>query len=885
MSTNTISQIRNKFIEYFTQNQHVHVKSSSLIPHNDPSLMFVNSGMVQFKNVFTDQERREYVKATSSQKCLRAGGKHNDLENVGYTARHHTFFEMLGNFSFGDYFKEEAIYHAWNLLTKDLELSKDKLYITIYHSDQEAAQYWKKIANLSDDRIIRIKTSDNFWSMGPTGPCGPCSEIFYDHGPSIAGGPPGSPNEDGDRFVEIWNLVFMEFEQIDEKTRVLLPKKSVDTGMGLERIATVLQGIHDNYDTDLFKELITTSEDVIKVKNIGQAQFSYRIITDHLRAMSFLIADGIMPSNEGRGYVLRRIMRRAMRHAHTLGARNPVIYKILPKLVELMGSFYLELDKSYEFIQSIIHQEEERFIKTLGRGMKLLTEEIENKLVSKQLTGEAAFKLYDTYGFPLDLTQDILKEKNITVDTDGFDKEMKAQKDRARKAWSGSGEGKIDQTWFDIKSKYGSTEFLGYTLNKAYGKVLELIHKNKQIKNFGILDVEFIVIVNQTPFYAESGGQMGDIGAIKSDHCEIQVIDTKKYLGLHAHICKLKKGSINTNDTIYLEINDQYRQNLKLHHSATHLLHSALRQKLGAHVTQKGSLVAQNYLRFDFSNPSAITNDQLLMIENDINQIIRNNLKLNTQIMSIDDAIDKGAMALFGEKYDNEVRVVSVGDEKYDNLYSIELCGGTHINNTGEIGLFKIVGEQAIAAGVRRIEGVCGQFALDFTRNYQDTINQISQTLKVPNNDILSKISYLIDHSKSLEQALVNASLSKLDLSTDEINKTATKIKDISFVFKIIDSIDDIKLIRNAAIASAGKTDNLIILYAVNLKGKISIIVATSQSLKDKFSAKDFVNNISLFLDGKGGGGTATLAQAGGTNIKKLYELQHYAIDNLTNML
>ncbi|MFP3035054.1 MAG: alanine--tRNA ligase, partial [Candidatus Tisiphia sp.] len=648
MTKLTTEEIRSKFISYFVANNHMHVPASSLIPHNDPSLMFVNSGMVQFKNVFTGHETRNYQRATTSQKSLRAGGKHNDLENVGYTARHHTFFEMLGNFSFGDYFKEQAIYYAWNLLTKEFAIAKEKLYVTVYHTDEEAASYWKKIANLSDDRIIKIATNDNFWSMGDTGPCGPCSEIFYDHGDKILGGLPSTKDQDGDRYIEIWNMVFMQFEQLDSNTRIALPKQSVDTGMGLERISAVLQNVYDNYDIDLFKEIIAYTESIVKVKVEGEAKFSYRVIADHLRACAFLINDGVMPSNEGRGYVLRRIMRRSMKHAHILGSSEPLMHRLLPKLVDIMGTTYPELKRAEAFTRSILEQEELRFKATLERGLKLLDDETQHLNKNSELSGEIAFKLYDTYGFPLDLTEDILKSKQISVDLDSFNNKMQEQKERARKAWLGSNESKTDKIWFDIKGELGSTEFLGYSLDKAEGKILALIQDNKLVNNIETSEEQFILISNQTPFYGESGGQMGDRGFIKSAGNKIKVVNTLKYLGsIIAHICVLQEGTaIQVGDNADFAIDVKYRKNLRIHHSATHILHTVLHEVLGKHVTQKGSLVVHDRLRFDISHMTPLTKQEVILIEDKVNQIITDNFKVTTTLMSTDEAIKAGAMAL-----------------------------------------------------------------------------------------------------------------------------------------------------------------------------------------------------------------------------------------------
>ncbi|WP_341747274.1 alanine--tRNA ligase [Candidatus Tisiphia endosymbiont of Dascillus cervinus] len=882
MTKFTTEEIRNKFISYFVANNHLHVPASSLIPHNDPSLMFVNSGMVQFKNVFTGQENRDYQRAVTSQKSLRAGGKHNDLENVGYTARHHTFFEMLGNFSFGDYFKEEAIYHAWNLLTKEFAIAKEKLYVTVYHTDEEAATYWKKIANLSDDRIIKIKTTDNFWSMGDTGPCGPCSEIFYDHGEQIKGGLPGTKDQDGDRFIEIWNMVFMQFEQLDNDTRIELPKKSIDTGMGLERISAVMQNVYNNYDTDLFKEIIAYTENIVKVKVEGEAKFSYRVIADHLRACAFLISDGIMPSNEGRGYVLRRIMRRSMRHAHILGSSEPLMYRLLPKLVDMMGTTYPELRRAEAFTSNILEQEEIRFKATLERGLKLLDDETQHLSKHSELSGEIVFKLYDTYGFPVDLTEDILKAKQISIDLDGFNNKMQEQKERARKSWLGSNESKTDKIWFDLKAEFGSTEFLGYYLNEAEGKILALIKDNKLVDIIETSEEKFIVISNQTPFYGESGGQMGDIGYIKSTNSKIRVVDTVKYLGsIIAHICILQEGiSIKIGDSADFAIDIKYRNNLRIHHSATHILHTVLHQVLGKHVTQKGSLVAYDRLRFDISHMTALTTKEIISIEDKVNQIITDNSKVTTTLMSTDEAIKAGAMALFGEKYDSEVRVVAMGNPL--ELNSLELCGGTHVTRTGDIGIFKIISESSVAAGVQRIEAVCGEFALKLIRQNDTIIDDLSSTLKIGKNEITDKVNNLIASKKQLEDKLVATQVSMLDLNIEQIAKESVSISDIyskqksiQFIYKLVQN-SDTKILRLSAQRIVDKSDNLVIVYIgmPDLQGKLSITIAVSKEISNKVHAGNLAKEVSVFLGGSGGGGQANIAQAGGTDVSKVGKLQ-----------
>lgn len=882
MSKLTTQQIRSTFIDYFKDLGHKHVPSSSLVPHNDPSLMFVNSGMVQFKNVFTGAETREYKRATTSQKSVRAGGKHNDLDNVGYTARHHTFFEMLGNFSFGDYFKQEAILYAWQLLTQDFSIPKEKLYVTVYHDDEEAVSHWKKISGFGDDRIIRIKTSDNFWSMGDTGPCGPCSEIFYDHGEHIPGGLPGTPEEDGDRFIEIWNLVFMQYEQVDKDTRILLPNKSVDTGMGLERISAVVQGVHDNYDTDMFQGLIGHAESILKVRAKGEALFSYRVIADHLRSSAFLIADGVMPSNEGRGYVLRRIMRRAMRHAHQLGAKEPLMYKLLPKLEDLFGHPYTELTRAEEFITSILKQEEERFKTTLDRGLKLLEDEANSIAKGGTLSGELAFKLYDTYGFPLDLTEDILKKQKISVDHGGFNKQMQIQKERARKSWAGSGESKTDTIWFDIASEFGATEFLGYSLESAEGKVVALVQKGRKIDQISDTNAEFTLIANQTPYYGESGGQMGDIGIIESTHCKIEVIDTLKYLGkIIGHVCVLKEGVISKNDEIKMSINSKYRSDLKMHHSATHILHAVMRDVLGRHVTQKGSLVAKDKLRFDFSHPKALTKAEIRLIEQKVNKIISHNSQVTTKLMSADHAIESGAMALFGEKYDSEVRVVSLGPiTEENNPYSFELCGGTHVKRAGDIGAFKILSESAIASGIRRIEAVCGDYAFSSIKEDEELLDKVIDLLKSNKVELLNKVEGLLGSKKNLEKQLENMHMDKMVLNDVELEQKSKKIDGARLLYTKFNNVDA-KMLRMSAERLAKNHNDLVVVYASKNNDKLSIVVAISKAVSTKYNAGSIAKEASAFVGGSGGG-QAMLAQAGGTNVNKFSELEDRIIALLT---
>ena len=866
----TLNQIRNSFTDYFVKHNHTHVKASSLIPNNDPTLMFINSGMVQFKNVFTNLEQRDYTKATSSQKSIRAGGKHNDLENVGYTARHHTFFEMLGNFSFGDYFKEEAIFYSWDLLTNILNIPKEKLYVTIYYNDEESYNYWKKIAQLEDSRIIRIKTNDNFWSMGSTGPCGPCSEIFYDHGDKIQGGLPGTKDQDGDRFVEIWNIVFMEYEQIDENTRISLPKKSIDTGMGLERISAVLQGVHNNYDIDLFRELISETESIIGTKNVGDAIFSYRVIADHIRACAFLISDGLMPSNEGRGYVLRRIMRRAINHAHQLGSKDPIMYKLLPKLINLMGDSYPELERAKEFTTSILKQEEERFKTTLDKGLKLLNEEIKG-VKNNQLSGKIAFKLYDTYGFPLDLTENILELKKIKINQEEFNQEMQIQKELAKKAWKGSGDSKDSEIWFDIYDKFGSTEFFGYSHETLEAKIIALVSNNKLQSNIKNNGEQFILLSNQTPFYGESGGQLGDKGFISNNNFKAKVIDTKKFLGkLIGHICILEEGEVKVGDDIFLKIDSGFRQELKNNHTCTHILHAVLRKKLGTHITQKGSLVAPDKFRFDINHIETISKDLLNEIEDEVNNIILADYEVKTVLMSPDKAIEKGAMALFGEKYDEEVRVVSIGGNKEDMQYSIELCGGTHVSRTGQIGLFKIVSEHSIAAGIRRIEAITGKYLLHYLREKENILTFISEKLKISENEIIDKILLISDQKQNIEKELNNFLIKQLVIPKEEIKQQSTVINDIKIFGKLLDD-KNISNVRSSLEIMSSSLEKLIIFYLVDNGGKYSLMLAVSKDIAQSINSVEIVKQISIELGGKAsGGGNNFFAQTGGFKEKNL---------------
>lgn len=872
-----VNEIRSTFLDYFRKNGHEVVSSSPLVPRNDPTLMFTNAGMVQFKNVFTGLEHRSYNRATTSQKCVRAGGKHNDLDNVGYTARHHTFFEMLGNFSFGDYFKEEAITHAWNLITKEFGLNKDKLLVTVYHTDDAAANFWKKIAGLSDDRIIRIATSDNFWAMGDTGPCGPCSEIFYDHGDHIWGGPPGSADEDGDRFIEIWNLVFMQFEQLSPEQRIDLPRPSIDTGMGLERVAAVLQGVHDNYDIDLFKALIRASEEATGVKAEGDFRASHRVIADHLRASSFLIADGVLPSNEGRGYVLRRIMRRAMRHAQLLGAQEPLMWRLLPALIREMGQAYPELIRAEALISETLKLEETRFRKTLERGLGLLSDASEALVEGDRLDGETAFKLYDTYGFPLDLTQDALRQRGVTVDTDGFNVAMQRQKAEARANWTGSGEAATETVWFGIKDKVGATEFLGYETESAEGVITALVRDGAEIASAG--EGEAVsVIVNQTPFYGESGGQQGDTGTISGEGFVITVKDTqKKGEGVFVHIGEVAKGSAKVGDAVELKVDTVRRTRIRSNHSATHLLHEALRETLGSHVAQKGSLVAPDRLRFDFSHPKPISAEELTAVENLANEIILQNAPVSTRLMAVDDAIAEGAMALFGEKYGDEVRVVSMGTAKHGDkagkAYSVELCGGTHVRQTGDIGLVRILSDSGVAAGVRRMEALTGEAARLYLEEQDERVKAIAAALKTTPGETLERVTALIDERKKLERELADARR-QLALSggSSDGGSSVETINGVNFLGKVVTGVSprDLKPLADEGKKQVGS--GVVVFIGVGEDGKASAVAAVTEDLVGRFSAVDLVRAASTALGGAGGGGRPDMAQAGGPDGSKADE-------------
>ncbi len=859
-STNEIRQL---FLDYFAGHEHQVVSSGPLVPQNDPTLMFANAGMVQFKNLFIGKESRDYNRAVSSQKCVRAGGKHNDLENVGYTARHHTFFEMLGNFSFGDYFKDLAIELAWLFVTRELALPKDKLIVTVFAEDEEAHDLWKKIAGLSENRIIKISSSDNFWSMGETGPCGPCSEIFYDHGDKFPGGPPGSPEQDGDRFIEIWNLVFMQYEQTSPNVRVDLPRPSIDTGMGLERITAVLQGTNDNYSTDLFTSLINTSVELASVPNNKKFGVSHRVIADHLRASSFLIADGVMPSNEGRGYVLRRIMRRAMRHVHLMGYNEPLMHQLVPNLINEMGKAFPELLRAELLISETLEMEEKRFRRTLDRGLKLLKEEVGQLDKGSQLPGNVAFKLYDTYGFPLDLTQDALRRDGYKVDIASFEREMEKQKEEARSSWKGSGEVEDDEIWFQLYDLYGPTEFLGYSTEEAEGQIIAII-KDGELEDEAGKGDEILILSNQTPFYAESGGQEGDKGSIYSDEFVVNVGDTTKRLGgLHIHHGLVEEGTISVQTNVKLLVNSDRRGCLRAHHSATHMLHSALRSKLGQHVVQKGSLVAEDRLRFDFSHPNPISLEDLYEIEREVNQQIVGNTNVATRLMSPEEAIDQGALALFGEKYTEEVRVVGMGDIQ-GNAYSTELCGGTHVNRTGDIGQFKLLSEVGVSAGIRRIEAVVGLAANLHTNSIQNSLNEVAALLKVSPSEVPSRVGTLIQERKKLEKEMNDL---RRTVAAGETTKgkseLAKNISGIKFVGRALTDVPPGQL-KSFADELMIKIEKGIVVLITNTKGKASLVVKVSEELSSKISAVELCQIGSKVLGGKGGGGRPDMAQAGG---------------------
>ena len=866
------NDIRRSFLDYFEKAGHARVASAPLVPHNDPTLMFVNAGMVPFKNVFTGLETRPYVTATSSQKCVRAGGKHNDLDNVGYTARHHTFFEMLGNFSFGDYFKEQAIHHAWTLLTKEWGLDPNRLTITVYHTDDEAASLWKRIAGLPDSRIIRIATKDNFWAMGDDGPSGPCSEIFYDHGDHIPGGPPGSPDEDGDRFVEIWNLVFMQYEQVGGEIVSDLPKPSIDTGMGLERIAAVIQGVHDNYDTDIFKALIAESEALTKTRAEGDRKASHRVIADHLRAAGFLVADGVLPANEGRGYVVRRIMRRAMRHAHLLGAADPLMHRLVPALVAEMGGAYPDLVRAQPLIEATLAQEEVQFRRTLSNGLRLLDEATGSMATGDTLPGATAFKLYDTFGFPYDLTEDALRARGLAVDRAGFDEAMAAQKAAARAAWKGSGDRASDDLWFDLVEEHGPTEFTGYAGHEGEGIVLAIVKDGARVEQAGEGE-SVTVILNQTPFYGESGGQVGDAGQLSAlNGFTGQVEDTSKPLGkLHALHARIAVGSIKLGDTLHQSVDVERRAQVRANHSATHLLHAALRRRLGGHVTQKGSLVAADRLRFDYSHPTALTPADIAAIEAEVNAHIRHNQPVSTRLMTPDDAIAAGAMALFGEKYGDEVRVLSMG-KCVDADYSVELCGGTHVTALGDIALFKIVAESAVSSGVRRIEALTGEAARLWLTDRDARLREAAATLKASPDEVPARLAVLMENSKRLERELADAkkALAMGGGSAQAEAAGPEQVAGYPFLGQVVDGLDP-KALRSEVDAMRARlgAPGIAALIATN-DGRASVAVGVSEGLP--VSAVDLVKAAVAALGGQGGGGRPDMAQGGGPDGAKAPE-------------
>ncbi|MGR3409032.1 MAG: alanine--tRNA ligase [Paracoccus sp. (in: a-proteobacteria)] len=865
----SLNDIRSTFLGYFEKNGHRVVESSPLVPRNDPTLMFANSGMVQFKNLFTGVETRDYSRATTAQKCVRAGGKHNDLDNVGYTARHHTFFEMLGNFSFGDYFKEQAIPYAWELLTKDFDIPKNRLLVTVYHTDDEAADIWKKVAGLSDDRIIRIPTSDNFWQMGPTGPCGPCTEIFFDHGDKIWGGPPGSPDEDGDRFIEIWNLVFMQNEQFEDGSMRALDMQSIDTGMGLERIGALLQGKHDNYDTDLMRSLIEASANVTSADPDGPGKVHHRVIADHLRSTSFLIADGVMPSNEGRGYVLRRIMRRAMRHAHMLGAQDPVMHRLVPALVRQMGSAYPELTRAQSMIEETLRSEETRFRQTLDRGLRLLDDELAKLPEGADLPGEAAFKLYDTFGFPLDLTQDALREKGRAVQIEGFDAAMAEQKRMARAAWSGSGEAADATIWYELAETHGATEFLGYDTEEAEGQILAVVEEGSEVAEAGE-GRKVAIVVNQSPFYAESGGQVGDTGLIKTETGAARVTDTRKVAGVFVHHAEVTMGSIARGQGASLSVDHDRRNTIRANHSATHLLHEALRRTLGDHVAQRGSLNAPDRLRFDFSHNQAVSLEELAAIEGEVNEFIRQNSPVVTRIMSPDEARSLGAQALFGEKYGDEVRVVSMGSLAGSGkgsdkaTYSLELCGGTHVARTGDVGAFALLGDSASSAGVRRIEALTGQAALDHLRDADRRLTAIAGILKAQSSEVVNRVRALADERKALanEVAQLKRQLAMGSGGASE----AEEIGGVKFIGRKVEGVGGKEL---GALVDEMKSSlgSGVVLVLAEADGKATVAAGVTQDLTGRISAVSLVQAATAALGGKGDGGRPDRAQGGAPSL------------------
>src|SRR6266478_1278908 len=864
LSMQTANDIRAAFLNFFAKNGHEIVPSSPLVPRNDPTLMFTNAGMVQFKNVFTGVEKRGYQRATTSQKCVRAGGKHNDLDNVGYTARHHTFFEMLGNFSFGDYFKDRAIELAWNLITHEFGLPRDRLLVTVYAEDDEAATLWAKIAGLPESKIIPIATSDNFWAMGDVGPCGPCSEIFYDHGEAIPGGPPGSADAEGDRFVEIWNLVFMQYEQHPGGERVALPRPSIDTGMGLERIAAVLQGKHDNYDIDLFRALILASAEASGVAPDGQHAVSHRVIADHLRASAFLIADGVLPSKEGRGYVLRRIMRRAMRHAHILGCREPLVWRLVPSLVQQMGAAFPELLRAQPLIAETLRLEETNFKQTLDRGLRLLEEETARLGSADLLPGEIAFRLYDTYGFPLDLTEDVLRGQGRRVAIEGFEKAMARQREEARKSWIGSGEAATEAVWLGLREEVGATEFLGYETENAEGVVLAILRNGERVAQAAFGD-DVALIVNQTPFYAESGGQIGDTGVILSaSGTELAVRDTIKKAGdLHVHIASVTRGELKVGDAVELRVDGLRRRQLRANHSVTHLLHEALRRRLGEHVTQKGSLVAPDRLRFDFSHPRGLSAEDVLAIEAEVNERIRSNGAVRTRLLTPDRAVAEGALALFGEKYGDEVRVVAMGGASDEEKpFSVELCGGTHVRRTGDVGLFKIVGETAIASGVRRIEALTGAAAEAFVAEEEGLLRRATAALRIGPAELPARIAGLVEERRRLERELADARRALANAGPSRPSADQ-RIGEIAFDARIVEGVPGREL-KSLADDLKRRIGSGVVAIVSRADGKAAIVVGVTPDLTGRFDAVELVRRGAEALGGKGGGGRADMAQAGG---------------------
>ncbi|MDF1872073.1 alanine--tRNA ligase [Vannielia sp.] len=863
----TLNDIRTTFLDYFARQGHEVVDSSPLVPRNDPTLMFTAAGMVQFKNLFTGVERRDYSRATTAQKCVRAGGKHNDLDNVGYTNRHHTFFEMLGNFSFGDYFKDDAIAFAWELITKELGVNKDKLLVTVYHTDDEAVEIWKKVAGLSDDRILRIATDDNFWSAGPTGPCGPCTEIFYDHGEQFWGGPPGTPDEDGDRFIEIWNLVFMQYEQFEDGRRENLAAQSIDTGMGIERVAALLQGTNDNYATDLMRSLIEASGHASNSDPDGEGRTHHRVIADHLRSTSFLIADGVMPSAEGRGYVLRRIMRRAMRHAHLLGTKDPLMHRLVPALVQQMGAAYPELGQAQSLIEETLQAEETRFRQTLDRGLKLLDEEIVDLPEGAELPGTTAFKLYDTYGFPLDLTQDALREKGRAVDTEGFDTAMAEQKAKARASWAGSGEAADATIWFDLAEEHGVTEFLGYDTEAAEGQILAVVKGSDRAKSAAAGE-ELQLVLNQTPFYAESGGQVGDTGAIRTKTGRAVVTDCRKAAGVFIHFARVEEGQIEAGQGAELEVDHGRRTLIRANHSATHLLHEALRNALGEHVSQRGSLNAPDRLRFDFSHGKALSAEEIAGIEAEVNEFIRQNTPVETRIMTPDDARALGAQALFGEKYGDEVRVVSMGRAgtgkgSDGETYSLELCGGTHVARTGDIGAFALTAETASSSGVRRIEALTGQAALGELRGRDKALAEIEGMLKSSGPEVIARVKSLIEERKALTNEVAQLRQQLALSGGGEAQAEIAEINGVPFIAQVLSGVTgkDLPGLIDAHKESLGSGAVLLIADA---GGKAAVAAGVTRDLTDTLSAVDLVKAAVVELGGKGGGGRPDLAQGGG---------------------